>query len=54
MSLLILLAWVRRLPYWCPITVLLGFLVIAYNLDLLAVGATLIGIGFVPLVRQAV
>jgi hypothetical protein len=54
MSLLILLVWVKRLPWWSPITVLLGFLIIAYNLNLLAAGATLIGIGFLPLVRLAI
>ena len=54
MSLLILLAGVRRLPWWSPITVLLGFLAIAYNLNLLGVGAILVGMGFLPLARLAI
>lgn len=54
MSLLILLACVGRLPWWSPILVLLGFLAIAYNLNLLAVGAALIGMGFFPLLRPGI
>jgi hypothetical protein len=51
MSLLILLAFVKRLPWWSPIAVALGFVVIAYSLNLLVGGAVLIGIGFFPLIR---
>ena len=53
MSLLALLAFLRRLPWWSPVVILIGFAVIAYNLNLLVVGATLIGIGLRPAHRTA-
>jgi hypothetical protein len=47
----------RRLPVWAPIAVLVGFGAIGANLDLLPVGAVLIGVGLAPLavtIRPAV
>jgi hypothetical protein len=39
----------RRLPVWSPLLVLLGFVLIAVNLDLLPAGALLILAGLAPL-----
>ena len=39
----------RRLPWWSPISLLVGFLVLGFNLDLLPIGAILIGIALMPL-----
>jgi hypothetical protein len=38
-----------RLPVWTPVLVLLGFVMIAVNLDLLAIGTILIAVGLAPL-----
>ncbi|HEY1612059.1 MAG TPA: hypothetical protein VGF97_00010 [Rhizomicrobium sp.] len=51
-SLLVQLAFVRRLPLWSPIAVLLGFVAIGYNLNLMVAGAVLIGVGFFPFIRE--
>lgn len=52
MSLLVIMVFVGRLPWWSPIAVLLGFLAIAYSLNLLVIGAASIGIGFFPIIRR--
>ncbi|PGH43278.1 hypothetical protein COO58_01615 [Micromonospora sp. WMMA1996] len=39
----------RLLPVWAPVLVLVGFLAIAVNLDLLPVGAALVLVGLAPL-----
>jgi hypothetical protein len=39
----------RQLPWWSPIVLLVGFLVLGFRLDLLPLGAILIGIALVPL-----
>ncbi|MGW5667101.1 hypothetical protein [Micromonospora sp. NPDC003776] len=39
----------RLLPVWAPVLVLVGFVAIAVNLDLLPVGAALVLAGLVPL-----
>ncbi|TDC22314.1 hypothetical protein E1211_31510 [Micromonospora sp. 15K316] len=51
LTLLVLAATVRprRLPRWAPPLVLVGFLALAANLDLLPVGAALIFAGLLPL-----
>jgi hypothetical protein len=46
---LLVLARPRRLPPWAPVAVLAGFLAIGANLDLLPLGAILIGAGLAPL-----
>ncbi|MEV4808510.1 hypothetical protein [Micromonospora avicenniae] len=43
----------RRLPRWAPPLVLVGFLALAANLDLLPVGAALIFAGLLPLRAHA-
>ncbi len=43
----------RRLPVWSPLLVLLGFIPIAVNLDLLPGGAILLLCGLSPLSRPA-
>jgi hypothetical protein len=48
LTLLIQLAVARRLPPWSPVLVFLGFLAIGVNLDLLPLGAALIGVGLAP------
>jgi hypothetical protein len=54
MTLLIQLATTRprQLPAWSPLLVLLGFVPIAVNLDLLPIGAVLILWGLAPLNRR--
>jgi cytochrome bd-type quinol oxidase subunit 2 len=42
----------RRLPVWSPVLVLLGFAMIAINLDLLPVAAVVVGLGLYPLAIQ--
>ncbi|QLQ39490.1 hypothetical protein [Micromonospora robiginosa] len=52
LGLLVLLyraAATRLLPVWAPVLVLVGFLAIAVNLDLLPVGAALVLSGLLPL-----
>jgi hypothetical protein len=48
LTLLIQLAIARRLPTWSPVLVFLGFLAIGATLDLLPLGAALIGVGLGP------
>jgi hypothetical protein len=48
LTLLIQLAVGRRLPASSPVLVFLGFLAIGVNLDLLPLGAALIGVGLAP------
>jgi hypothetical protein len=52
LTLLIRLVVARRLPVWSPVAVLVGFLLIAVNLDLLPFGAVLILCGLVPLAMR--
>lgn len=52
MTLLVLRVVARRLPSWSPVLVLLGFVSIAVNLDLLPLGALLILAGLLPLWRR--
>lgn len=40
----------RQLPWWSPILLLGGFLLLGFNLNLLMLGAIIIGIALVPLV----
>ncbi|MDG4802697.1 hypothetical protein [Micromonospora sp. WMMD980] len=57
LGLLVLLyraAATRLLPVWAPVLVLLGFVAIAVNLDLLPVGAALVLSGLLPLRAQGV
>ncbi|MET8832819.1 hypothetical protein ABZV78_02730 [Micromonospora sp. NPDC004540] len=57
LGLLVLLyrvAAARLLPVWAPVLVLVGFVAIAVNLDLLPVGAALVFGGLVPLRPPAV
>jgi uncharacterized membrane protein len=42
----------HRLPVWSPVAVLLGFVTITVNLDLLPVAALLFLVGLSPLVRR--
>lgn len=51
LALLIQRAVRRSIPWWSPVAVLLGFLVIGFNLDLLTAGAVILGIGFYPLFK---
>jgi hypothetical protein len=50
---LIRLVRLRRLPVWSPVAVLLGFAAIAVSLDLLPVGALLVGAALLPLASPA-
>jgi hypothetical protein len=43
----------RRLPFWTPILVLVGFLLFAMNLDLIPVGALIVLFGLSPLARRS-
>jgi hypothetical protein len=43
----------RRLPFWSPILVLVGFLLFAINLDLIPVGALIVLCGLSPLARRS-
>lgn len=43
----------RRLPVWTPVLVLLGFVAIPINLDLLPLASILVGVGLVPLWGKA-
>ncbi|MCZ7439552.1 hypothetical protein O7598_24325 [Micromonospora sp. WMMC241] len=57
LGLLVLLyraAATRLLPVWAPVLVLLGFVAIAVNLDLLPVGAALVLAGLLPLRTRGV
>jgi hypothetical protein len=47
--LLVRMVRARLLPAWGPVLVFLGFVAIAVNLDLIPVGALLIGAGLAPL-----
>jgi hypothetical protein len=49
LALLVLLVLARLLPVWSPVSVLLGFAALTVALDLLPVGAVLIGAGLLPL-----
>ena len=40
----------RQLPWWSPVLVLFGFVILAFDLNLLLLGAALIGFALVPLV----
>jgi hypothetical protein len=53
LGLMIHLVVARRLPVCPPVTMLLGFVAIAVNLDLLPLGAALIGLGLAPLASRA-
>jgi hypothetical protein len=48
-GLLVLLAAQRRLPFWTPALVLIGFLAIPINLDLIPVAAVIVAVGLLPL-----
>jgi hypothetical protein len=48
LTLLVRLVTVGRLPFWSPALVLLGFVAIAVDLDLIPVGAILLGVGLAP------
>lgn len=39
----------RQIPWWSPVTLLLGFLMLGFNLNLLLPGAILIGVALLPL-----
>ena len=39
----------RQLPWWSPVVLLFGFLVLGFDLNLLLLGAILIGIALMPL-----
>jgi hypothetical protein len=51
LTLLIQLVIARRMTAWSPVLVFLGFVAIAVNLDLLPLGAALVGVGLAPLAR---
>lgn len=53
LTLAILLATERRLPAWSPVLLVLGFVVITVNLDLMPLGAALLLAAVLPLVRTA-
>jgi hypothetical protein len=53
LTLLIQLVLARQVTAWSPVLVFLGFLAIAINLDLLPLGAVLVGVGLAPLARPA-
>jgi hypothetical protein len=48
LTLLVRLVTVGRLPFWSPALVLLAFVAIAVDLDLIPVGAVLLGVGLAP------
>lgn len=48
---LLVIARPRRLPVWSPVVVFVGFTLIGIELDLLPLGALLIGLGLSPLAR---
>jgi hypothetical protein len=48
---LLVIARPRRLPVWSPLLVFIGFTSIGVELDLLPLGAVLIGLGLAPLAR---
>ncbi|MEU2613005.1 hypothetical protein ABZ570_15705 [Micromonospora sp. NPDC007271] len=52
LTLLFRAARVRLLPVWGPVLVLVGFVAIAVNLDLLPIGAALVLAGLFPLGRS--
>lgn len=39
----------RQLPWWSPLVLLGGFLLLGFDIDLLIPGAILIGLAFMPL-----
>ena len=43
----------RRLPVWSPVLVAIGFTAPAASLDLLPLAAVVVGVGLLPLVRNA-
>jgi hypothetical protein len=49
LCLLIQLGVARRLPLWSPVLLAIGFGMIGLNLDLLPLGAALVGVGLAPL-----
>ncbi|MGC1212143.1 MAG: hypothetical protein WA890_12860 [Micromonospora sp.] len=49
LTLLVRAVVVRLLPIWAPVAVLVGFVAIAINLDLLPIGAALVFGGLLPL-----
>jgi len=53
LTLLVRLAAAGRLPVWSPALVLLAFVAIAVDLDLIPVAAVLLGGGLAPLARPA-
>jgi hypothetical protein len=54
LCLLIQLSVARRLPLWSPVLVAIGFGAIGLNLDLLPLGAALVGVGLAPLAAAPV
>jgi hypothetical protein len=50
--LLILAVVARRVPFWSPILVLVGFGAIGVNLNLLPIGAVVVLVGLLPLARR--
>ena len=54
LTLLVILstAWPRCLPIWSPLLVLIGFVLLAVNLDLIPAGALLILAGLAPLAGE--
>ncbi|MEH0980880.1 hypothetical protein [Micromonospora sp. CPCC 205556] len=49
LTLLVRAVTVRLLPAWAPVLVLVGFVALAVDLDLLPVGAALVAVGLLPL-----
>lgn len=47
-ALLVLLAAGRRMPWWSPVLMVLGFAVIPVNLDLLPLGGAIMGVALAP------
>ncbi|MGC4940037.1 hypothetical protein [Kribbella sp. DT2] len=53
LTLAILLATARKLPAWSPVVLVLGFVAITANLDLMPLGGLLLLIAILPLTRAA-
>ena len=53
LTLAVLLTLERRLTAWAPLLLILGFVVISANLDLMPLGGALLGLAFVSAVRPA-
>jgi hypothetical protein len=51
--LLVQLAVARRVPFWTPVLMLVGFSLIGIDLDLLPLGAVVVFIGLLPLARRS-